>query len=466
VLSWHAPAGAIGFDVIRTIVGPSGAVGPYINKVTPGQQMLTATPFRESWTFQDLSGGIDYHQTYQYEVLSNFADGRQGSASVSFKPTEPESPAWVKALGCGSRVTLSWAPVVGASRYRIVGHNPDFTSDVIAPNTSYSYEPPPRPADEHQATSVSGRPIPRNAINVGAIYDPGGVSVPQATWPTPTWTTNCGLPPAPTFLITSSGGSSSSSGATNACACKNTGAFAAATSNTISAQGVKGRFDSPNGGPFTVMATATANLAVVDLAVTDSRGATVLSLSSAAGWGTSPDNRFFAVVNTPLPNAGAPIMVYAIGSGHFTPMMSSEVWPDGTWGFSPDSSILVIQRQQQAPNTYSLEAHNLRAASPGSAVYRVTELSTGHVVTFSPCGNEMMHFRWTQGSPVAGQADFIARSEFGGSASPSVPVADALGTTTPSAVVEAGSAANTFNVRLIDARLRNGQSTFPSLQCQ
>ncbi|MBM4186894.1 MAG: hypothetical protein FJ206_06210 [Gemmatimonadetes bacterium] len=250
------------------------------------------------------------------------------------------------------------------------------------------------------------------------------------------------------------------------CFCTATGPFAPAAPGPISG-GLQGFFNHPVDGRFTVTAQLVSGLS--ELTVTDAQGRVALSVSGAVAWGVSPNSRYFAVVNSPVgTNAGSPLTAYRVarGSSGFRSIMSSEVWPDGRWGFSPDGSQLLIERLQNAPVSYSLTAHNLLAANPMTAVLHTQELSVfGPNVTISPCGDRLMYNRWTQLNPQQGQLGFYARKDYPMTSSV---VADWDGSSaTMSAAIEAGTTLNTFLVRLTGARLRsNGQTTFTSRQCE
>lgn len=438
-LSWQAPAGATSYDVYRSF-GPNGVS----TKLTPSP--ITATKFADR-------SGLDYRATYTYRVVAIFADGRYGSADVGFTPPKPQNPAWVRAGGSNGRVTVAWEPVPGVSGYSVAGIRENEFRVVPAGTTSVTYTDLP-----------AG---PKN-FKVGSRYDPGNVTTPASEWTTASWAQASG----PNHWLASSGTSSKSTPPSSStpppCACRSTGAFTAPSWKTITNRGASGSFAHPSDGTFTVTASATSNLGLVDLAVTHSGGVVGVSRPAAA-WGTSPDNRFFVVVGSPQTNGGAPLTLYRVQGGKVFPtVVSTEVWPDGKWGFSSDASMLIVTREQQAPARFELEAFNLRASNPTVAVLRYDETgNTGNVVTTSPCGDRLMHFRWTQlANPVTGQAVIHARKEFGVSA-PSRLTADATGTTTPTASVEAASATIPFAVRLTNARLTtNGQTTFPSLQCE
>jgi hypothetical protein len=251
-----------------------------------------------------------------------------------------------------------------------------------------------------------------------------------------------------------------------ACFCTSTGPFAPAVAGPITG-GLQGVFVHPTDGAFTVAVQLVSG--VPDLSVTDAQGRGVLNVTGAAAWGLSPGGQFFAVVGSPVgTNAGSPITVYRVARSPtgLRPVVSSSIWPDGRWGFSPDGSVLLIERFENAPVRYSLESYNLLAANPTTAVLRTQESSVfGPSAMMSPCGDRVMYSRWVQLNPRQGQLDFYARKDF-----PSLQsvLADWDGAAaTMSATVEAGSAMNTFVVKLAGARLRsNGQTSFPSRQCE
>ncbi|MFN0181681.1 MAG: hypothetical protein ACKVZ0_22965 [Gemmatimonadales bacterium] len=250
------------------------------------------------------------------------------------------------------------------------------------------------------------------------------------------------------------------------CFCTATGPFAPAAIGPISG-GLQGTFNHPTDGQFTVTPQLVGNQP--NLSVTDAQGGGVLSVADAVAWGLSPGNRFFVVVNSLVgPNAGSPLTLYRVARRPtgFRSVVSTDVWPDGKWGFSPDGSQLLIERFEQAPIRYSLTSHNLLAANPITAVLRTQESSVfGPSVTMSPCGDRLLYHRWTQLNPRQGQLDFYARKDF--PALQSV-IADWDGMASGmSAQVEAGTTMNSFVVRLFGAQLRsNGQTTFPSRQCE
>ncbi len=250
------------------------------------------------------------------------------------------------------------------------------------------------------------------------------------------------------------------------CFCTAVGPFAAPVLGQMTG-GPQGTFMHPTDGAFTVTAHLVSGQP--NLSITDAQGRSVLSVSGSAAWGPSPGGRFFAVVGSPIgTNAGSPLTIYRVAKSPtgFKTVVSSSVWPDGRWGFSADGSIALIERLENAPTRYSLDAHNLLAGNPTLAVVRKQELSVFQPgVTMSPCGDRLMYSRWVQLNPQQGQADFYARKDL-----PSLQqtlFADWDGTApTMSAKVEAGATMNSFLVKLTGARLRSGQTSFASRQCE
>ncbi|MGE0551860.1 MAG: hypothetical protein AB7R55_00390 [Gemmatimonadales bacterium] len=269
------------------------------------------------------------------------------------------------------------------------------------------------------------------------------------------------LPPPPSSSSTPPTGSGPAT-----CACASTGPFSAAAPGSISG-GLQGSFIHPTDGGFTVAVQSLSG--APHLSMTNAQGQSVLDLTGVVAWGPSPDGRFFAVVASPAgTNAGSPITVYRVARST-TPLrsvVSSQIWPDGRWGWSPDGSVLLIERFENAPVRYSLESYNLLAANPTLAVLRTQELSAfGPSVTMSPCGDRLMYSRWLQLNPRQGQLDFFARKDFPSSLSVIADWDGAAGAM--SASVVAGTGTNVYLVRLAGARLRsNGQTTFPSRQCE
>ncbi len=252
------------------------------------------------------------------------------------------------------------------------------------------------------------------------------------------------------------------------CACQTTGPFATPRIKTFNSSGLIGAFSHPTDGMFTVSTQAVGGS--VDLSVKDSQQRPVLSVSGPVAWGPSPDGKFFAVVFSLVgTNAGAPMTVHRVAKGPATwqSILSTEVWPDGRWGFSGDGSQIIITRLQNMPVQFSLEAHNLRAPNPTTAVLRLNELNvTGATVTVSPCGDRLMYFRWLQMSPLTGQGDFYARSSFGVMQNLAVTDWDGGSNTMPTAASIMGTGMNNFQVQLNGLTSRStGQHTIASLQC-
>jgi len=450
-LTWQAAPGASGYMVERNNFGSATSW----RKLT-GPDAITTT------TFTDMSG-VNFMFRYTYRVHAFYPDNRVGTVEASVQPPVPPNTAWAKAVYTpgGQSLTVTWDPVPGAARYSVVGVAESDARTVPAPTTS--------------VTITSLVALPKGVTRqwrVGVHFDPENMASPAEQWTKASITYTApggvtGIARAGTSSGgsggSSSGGGSSSSSSASECACTETGGFVPPAWKTVTGNGPTGAF-----GGFFVTATPTSNPSVVDIAVRKN-GAVVLSTTGAA-WGGSSDVKSFAVVGAPIgANAGSPITVYRISGTSFSSIISSEVWPDGKWGFSPDGAAFVITRSQQAPSRFSYDAWNLRAANPTTAVQRSSDQgSSGNVILWSPCDDRMMYFRWTQLSPAQGQADFLARRDFGTSNITSTTVlADTTSTALPTASIEkAPSPANTFNVKLANAQLRNGGgASFSSLQC-
>jgi hypothetical protein len=135
------------------------------------------------------------------------------------------------------------------------------------------------------------------------------------------------------------------------------------------------------------------------------------------------------------------------------------------WGFSGDGSMFIITRYQNAPVQFSLQAYNLLASSPNSAVLNISETNVyAPAVTVSPCGDRLMYVRWTQMSPLAGQGTFYKRTSF-----PTKTIVesywDGVSQTTPTAIINGGPLPNPFLVQLNGLKLYSGDASFASLQC-
>ncbi len=155
VLAWQAPAGVAGFDVYRAFA-PGG-----------NWTKLTLAPIAGT-TFTDGSG-FQFGQVYIYRVVSLFADGSFGNADLQFQPPPPANPTWVTAVQQGSNVIVSWAPVLGATRYKITGGPPaQGYREVAPPGTSSTYQ---------------NVPAGYYGWQVGASFDPGAIETGAVQWP-------------------------------------------------------------------------------------------------------------------------------------------------------------------------------------------------------------------------------------------------------------------------------------------
>lgn len=250
------------------------------------------------------------------------------------------------------------------------------------------------------------------------------------------------------------------------CACTLTGPFGAPGANTIDAGGSTASFAEPTIGTFRIQVQGVyGNYTTLD--IFDSMNRSVLSVANPAAWSPSPGGKHFAVAFKPAStNSGASMSIHRVAPGpnKWPQLFSTTVYADGRWGFSPDGTLFVVTRLQNNPIQFSIQAYNLKASSPGSAILNLGESNVSNpVVTTSPCGDRLMYFRWTQPNPFIGQSDFHWRNNFGKTLSPII--TDATGTTTPSASIIAGGSTG-YLVQLNGAKVRsNGQTTFASNQC-
>ncbi|MBC7790781.1 MAG: fibronectin type III domain-containing protein [Anaerolineae bacterium] len=154
-LTWQSPAGATGFDVYRA-PAPSG------NWVKLANAPVTVTSFTDA-------SGFRHGEAYVYRVVSLFADGLSGNADLHFQPPVPQNPAWVKAIQQGSSVVVSWAPVPGATRYKVSGGPPSQGyRQIAAPGSSVTYQ---------------NVPVGSYQWIVGTSFDPGAMETPAIQWP-------------------------------------------------------------------------------------------------------------------------------------------------------------------------------------------------------------------------------------------------------------------------------------------
>ena len=192
-------------------------------------------------------------------------------------------------------------------------------------------------------------------------------------------------------------------------------------------------------------------------------------VTRVAAWGTSGNGGYFFLALKPASlNTGSDVAVYPVKAGpqKWKSIVSTNAMADGLWGFSGDGSMFIITRYQNAPIQFTLQAYNLLASTPNSAVLNVSETNVfAPTVTVSPCGDRLLYVRWTQMSPLVGQGTFFRRTSF-----PSQTMVDTywdgVSQTTPSASINGGPVPNPFLVQLNGLKVRpSGTTTFSSLQC-
>ena len=164
-------------------------------------------------------------------------------------------------------------------------------------------------------------------------------------------------------------------------------------------------------------------------------------------------------------NTGVDVRVFLVRQGpqKWNPALNVDVWPDGYWGFSSENSRFLVMRSQNPQSSF--QAFNLRASNPRSAMVQGTANIAGAQVTTSPCGDRLLHAKWTQLSPTTGQGDFYTRSTYGTGQLPLTTHWDGMAPVTPSASAVAGPSPNTFLIQPNGLQTANGQTTIPSSQC-
>ncbi len=158
-LTWQAPAGwtPTGYTVQRQTMGSTAAT-------------LLTTPALTATQFDDRSG-FTAGQTYEYVVTALSGNPlASGVAHVQFSPPAPLNVTNLFAQQTGTDVTVSWAPVNGASTY------------VVAGAAALSRQVP----GTQNVTTYSNLPAGTYTWSVGAQYDPGAIQTPAATWPSTT----------------------------------------------------------------------------------------------------------------------------------------------------------------------------------------------------------------------------------------------------------------------------------------
>lgn len=426
-----------------------GATGYLVNRAIRGTTQWTAvTPARIADTVSPTDEFPDRLQTYTYQVLAYQANGSFGAATIDYVPAKPRDPSGLAVTAVSTQsAVLGWQPVDDAWGYLVSG--PGLSPSVETQGTSFVVVPPRR-------TGV---------YQVASIYRPGGVLTTQPEWPSVTASLTPNNQPFARGGSSGGGASTPQNSDASECACTRTGSFRAPALRTIDEDGLTGTFTHPTAGTFTIDARSVA--ASVMLNVTDAQNRAVLSVDRPAGWGLSPDNRYFAVAfASESRNTPSPINVYRVAAGPSTwpRLIGTTVDADGRWAFSAGSKMFLITRLQNSPVQFSFRAYNLEAPDPNTGMVQVSEAGVrGARLTTSPCDDRLMYFRWTQLNPPQGQADFYDRVSFGPRATKTTATTESQ--STPSASIVTGPSTTPFLVELDGLDLGGGTTTFPSLQC-
>ena len=155
-----------------------GAVSYVMNRAQAGVPTVQAsvTPPGRGYFDSGLRPGI----AYAYTVTAKQADGRSGSASVSFTPPTPVNPSGFAAVQVAQGAArLTWRPVFGASYYVVLGPGSS-NGGVKVSDTTFI---------------VTGAPSGLQTWSVGTYYDlappstattvgPNAVSTPATQFPT------------------------------------------------------------------------------------------------------------------------------------------------------------------------------------------------------------------------------------------------------------------------------------------
>ena len=154
-LAWQPVAGATSFTVSRQQAG------------------VPAKEFPLSSANQGMyDSGLQPSTAYTYVVQARQADGRQGSATVSFTTPPAVNPTGFKALQTDtSTVELSWQPVAEVSYYVVFGPGAEGGKRVEVADASV------------QKVMLNGVPPGTQEWSVASYYEPGPASSVAASFP-------------------------------------------------------------------------------------------------------------------------------------------------------------------------------------------------------------------------------------------------------------------------------------------
>jgi hypothetical protein len=441
-VQWSPVSGATQYEVRRWVLGTSG---PW-TAVTPSPITATTSP---------VDVLPDFRVSYTYQVLAYQANGSFGAATVNYTPPQPADPTGFKAsVFSVTSVLLSWQAAPWVSEYLVSGPGIPLSTTTTA--TSYT---------------VSGAPYGANVYQVASVFRPGGVLTVQSAWPSVTAVIAQSAPISGGGVAGGTTGGTTG-GSTTPCACSKTGPFAAPAFTKITGGSLQApftqQFSSKSAGTFTVSAASVASSVMLD--VKDDKGQSVFSVNDPAAWGRSADGQYFLVAATPASsNAGSAVSVYRVARGpaHWPVLIGTTVYGDGQWGFSPEGSMFIVTRFQNAPIQFSLEAYNLGASTPSSAVLHQSDLDVfAPTVTISPCGDRLLYFYWDQLQPTSGTGTFYQRTSFGSTPATKLTEWDHVTAVIPTASLSAGTTSSGFEVQLKGLVVKGTtQTSFPSLQC-
>jgi microsomal dipeptidase-like Zn-dependent dipeptidase len=154
-LAWQAVQGAASYVVIRKEAG------------APDNSQPVAAPATGM-----TDGGLTPSTAYSYTVRAIQADGREGSADVTFTTPPAVNPAGFTAVQTGDgQVQLAWKPVSAATYYVVLGPGSINGGVKVTGDTTFV---------------VTGVPIGSQEFKVASYYEPGPISTPGTSFPSAT----------------------------------------------------------------------------------------------------------------------------------------------------------------------------------------------------------------------------------------------------------------------------------------